>query len=102
MNSLSPVNSWLKVNEKSIEPDRQHQQKDQELRRVSKEFEAIIVKTMIKEGFQSARKMGGEEDSDQGSKQFMDMALEQMADHMAKNVGFGLKDVIYESLKQKL
>jgi len=101
MSDLKPINGWIKPTEKPIEQYRQYQKEDAELRRVSKEFEGIMVRTMIKEGFQSARKMGEDEDSDEGSNQFMDMAYDQMADHMAKNVGFGLSDVIYESLKQR-
>ena len=102
MSEMSPINGWFKTSSEPIEKYRQFQKKDNELRQVSKEFEAMLVKTMVKQGFQSARKLGGDDEGDHGSKQFMDMAYDQMSDHMARNVGFGLSDAIYESLKQKL
>lgn len=102
MSDMSPINGWFKTSSEPIEKFKAFQKKDQELRQVSKEFEAMLVKTMVKQGFQSARKLGDDSNSDNGSKQFMDMAYDQMADHMARNVGFGLSDSIYESLKQKL
>lgn len=103
MSDMNPINGWFKETITPIEDYKKFQKEDRELRQVSKEFEAVLIKTMVKEGFQSARKLGNsEEDQDKGSSQFMDMAYEQMADHMAKNIGFGLSDTIYESLKQKL
>lgn len=102
MSDLSSINGWLQPQSEPIEKYREMQNADQELRKVSKEFEGIFAKMMIKQGFKSARDLNDEEDGDHGSEQFMDMAYDQMADHIANNVGLGLGDVIYESLKQKL
>lgn len=102
MSEMSPINGWFKTSSEPIEKFKTYQKKDQELREISKEFEAMLVKTMVKQGFQSARKLGDDSDADNGSKQFTDMAYDQMANHMAKNVGFGLSDAIYQNLKQQL
>ena len=102
MSEMSPINGWFKPNSEPIEKYHELRREDDELRRVSKEFEAMLVKTMVKQGFKSAHNLGDDSDSDHGSKQFMDMAYEQMAEHMSKNIGMGLSDAIYESLKNKL
>ena len=102
MNEMNPINGWFKATSEPIEKYQEIKKKDLELKQVTKEFEAMLVKTMVKQGFKSARNLGDDSDSDHGSKQFMDMAYDQMAEHMAKNVGLGISDAIYESLKQKL
>ena len=102
MSDLNSITGWLKPNSEPIEKYREMQKADQDLRRASKEFEGIFAKMMIKQGFKTARNLNDEEDGDHGSEQFMDMAYDQMADHIANNVGLGLGDVIYESSKQKL
>lgn len=102
MSEMNSINGWFKVSSEPIEKYEHIQQKDRELRQVSKEFEAMLVKTMVKQGFKSARNLGDDSNADNGSKQFMDMAYDQMAEHMAKNVGLGISDSIYESLKQRL
>ena len=102
MSEMSPLNGWFKATSEPVGKYQKLQREDKELRQVSKEFEAMLVKTMVKQGFSSARKLGDDENSDHGSKQFTDMAYDQMADHLARNVGFGISDAIYESLKQRL
>jgi Rod binding domain-containing protein len=74
--------------------------KEGELREAAKGFEAILVTMMFKKGMQNARDIS--ETEDESANQFMDMAYEQIAEHISKNVNMGLSDSIYENLKNRL
>ena len=84
----------------SIEQANAQQARDKELRQVSKEFEAIMVSQIMKQGFKTARDISRSEDDP--SNAYMDMAYDQLAQFMGKNSSLGLADAIFESLKQQL
>ena len=100
-NNIPELNNWLMPQQSSVEEYKKQLAEDRELRHVSKEFEAIMVKTIMKQGMKSAREMGGSVEQDSSSK-YQDMAYEQLAEYMGRNAGLGLSDMIYESLKQKM
>ncbi len=102
MNELGQINGWFKTTSEPIQKFREIEEKDKQLRQASKEFEGIFARMMIKEGFKSAEKLGGDdEDEDQGSEQYTEMAYDHLATHIAQNVGLGLSEVIYQNLRQK-
>lgn len=71
-----------------------------ELKKVSQQFEAIMVSQIMKQGFKTARNIS--KDDNDSSNAFMDMAYDQLAQFMGNNSSLGLADAIYENLKHKL
>lgn len=75
--------------------------KQMELKDTCNEFEAVLTSLIMKEGMKSAQNMG-ENDMDNGSKTFMDMANEQMAYYTGKAGMLGFGDMLYNSVKDKI
>jgi Rod binding domain-containing protein len=101
IDGIPEVDIWLKESKSTVNEYSEKVREDSELRRASEEFETIMVSTIMKQGFKTAREIsaGSEEDS---SSKFMDMAYDQLADYMGRNAGLGLSDLIYNSLKQRM
>jgi Rod binding domain-containing protein len=97
---IPEIDRWLQPQESTLKDYQKRTKADDELRRVSKEFEAIMVSSIMKQGFKTAREISEDGGQDSSSK-FMDMAYDQLADFMGRNAGMGLSDLIYQSLKQK-
>ncbi len=76
------------------------------LKQTCREFEAVMVSIVLKEGLNGASEMGkleGVDDgSDSGSKSFKDMAYEQMSYFIGKSGMLGLGDQLYNSMKDRL
>ncbi len=101
MNELGQITGWLKTTSEPIQKFHEMADKDKQLRQASKEFEGIFAKMMIKEGFKSAENLSDDEDGDHGSEQYSEMAYDHLSTHIAQNVGLGLSEVIYQTLRQK-
>lgn len=79
--------------------------KKAKLKAACQEFEAVLTSIILKEGMQTAKKMGEEEgspDRDNGGQMYMDMAHEQMAYYVGKNGMLGLGETIYNSLESRM
>jgi Rod binding domain-containing protein len=75
--------------------------KQMELKNTCNEFEAVLTSLIMKEGMQSAQNMA-ENDMDNGSKTFMQMANEQMAYYTGKAGMLGFGDILYENVKHRI
>ena len=77
---------------------------DQQLKDACNSFESLMTSMIMKEGMKSAQEMGkldGDEERDQGSETYMEIASEQMADYMGKQGIMGLGELLYQSVKTK-
>jgi Rod binding domain-containing protein len=73
-------------------------QREEHLRHVAQEFEAVLTAAMLKEGLKSANECGlGEKD--EGSGTYMDIASEQMAYFIGRQGVLGIADRIVDSLR---
>jgi len=75
--------------------------KDQQLRAVCHEFEAVLTGIIFKEGLKSSMQVNDDDSTDDGSKQFMQMAHEQLAEFTARQGITGLGDLLYQQLKNR-
>ncbi|MDD3119231.1 MAG: hypothetical protein PHQ27_08640 [Victivallales bacterium] len=74
----------------------------QELRRACNEFEAVLTAKMLKEGMQSAKELGGDEEEDSGCAGFKDMAYDQLASFIGRQGMLGLGEMLYNATKDRL
>lgn len=98
---MSQINQISDVpNEKLYESDPQHKK----LKETCREFEAVMVSLVLKEGLNGAQEMSASpsDEEDSGSKTFKQFAYEQMSYCIGKTGMLGLGDHLYESMKGKL
>ncbi|MEN9359448.1 MAG: hypothetical protein RL095_983 [Verrucomicrobiota bacterium] len=74
---------------------------DAQLRQVAKNFEEVLIGTLLKQGMESVKALAEKEDGEASSSAWKEMAWEQMNKHVASNMDGGLADAIYQSLKMK-
>lgn len=74
---------------------------DAKLREVAKNFEEVLMGTLLKQGMESTKALSDNEDGTASSGAWRDMAWEQMNKHVATNLNGGLADAIYQSLKMR-
>jgi len=76
------------------------------LKQTCREFEAVMVSIVLKEGLSNAKEMGkvqgSDEEEDSGSKTFKEMAYEQMSYYIGKSGMLGLGDRLYDSMKDRV
>ena len=84
----------------TVKKAREFQAKNDELRTATLEFETMMVAQIMKQGLKSARQIADNEG--ESSNAYMDMAYDQMAEHLGRNSSLGLGEAIYENLKQRL
>ena len=72
--------------------------RDQQLRDSCTEFEAVLTSTILKEGLNAAMEMN-DEDRDNGSKTYMELANEQMAMFVGRTGMMGIGEQIYNQVK---
>jgi Rod binding domain-containing protein len=81
-----------------VSPDK----RDGQLKNACNEFESVMVSLFMKEGLNSAKKMGGDDEGkDNGCEAMKDFAMEQMTRFAAKQGAFGIGKMIYEKLKNR-
>ena len=85
---------------KAEKAEKQAETQEKILKNKTKEFESLMIAQIMKQGLKTARKIS--ESEDEPSNSYMDMAYDQLAEHIGKNSSFGLDQSIYESLKNKL
>ena len=71
---------------------------DMELRKATTEFEAVLTSTIMKEGLNSAMQMNDDE-RDNGSKTYMEIANEQISLFVGRSGMIGLGDQLYRDIK---
>ena len=98
MSHINPVENL--PNQKLNESDPQHKK----LRESCRDFEAVMVSLVLKEGLKGAKEMSStpDEEEESGSSAFKDFAYEQMSYCIGKTGMLGLGDNLYESMKGKL
>lgn len=74
--------------------------KENELMEAAEGFETMLVTNMVKQGFKAAREISDSED--EGSNQYMDMAYDQLAQHMGETMNLGLAEMIYNNMKDRV
>ena len=72
---------------------------DARLEEACREFEGIMLSIILKEGMKSA--WGGEGESETGSENMMDFALEQASRALARQGAFGLAEAMLEQMKEQ-
>ena len=73
---------------------------DPELMEVSRQFEAVFMSHMLRDGFKAAENFKSEDDQDAGSKSYKEMAHSQLANYVGAHSNSGLAEAIYRSLKR--
>ena len=73
-----------------------------ELRRVCNDFEAVLTSKLLKEGMQSAKELGGEQEEDSGCESFKEIANEQIAAFIGRQGMLGLGNMLYNATKDRL
>ena len=99
--NIPEIQGWLNPQKASFSEYQKTAEEDRKLMHVSREFESIMITSIMKQGLKTAREISGDGEQDSSSK-YMDMAYEQLSEHMGRNSGMGLADVIYKSLKNKI
>lgn len=98
---MSSINALPELpNEKLYESDPEHKK----LRETCREFEAVMVSLLLKEGMAGAQEISAspEDEEDSGTRTFKQFAYEQMSYCVGKTGMMGLGDHIYESMKDRL
>ena len=100
INTLAPQGVPNEAELESLDPQRK------KLKETCREFEAVMVSIVLKEGLGGAEEMGQtpgvEESEDYGSKTFKQFAYEQMSYCVGRTGLIGLGDHIYNSMKDRL
>ena len=76
--------------------------KAKQLKRACQEFESLLTENIMKQGLKSASKVNADEDEDNGSKMFRDIANEQLARCVGKSGMLNLAEQLYEVAKKNL
>ena len=80
--------------------------KDMALKKSCQDFEGVLTSIIIKQGMKSAQEASfatdGDDDRDNGSKQYIDMANEQIGYYIGRNGMLGLGESLYNSLKARM
>lgn len=80
--------------------------KDMALKKSCQDFEGVLTSIIIKQGMKSAQEASFTTDSgderDNGSKQYTDMANEQIGYFIGRNGMLGLGESLYKSLKSRM
>ncbi len=88
------------INQEQLQRDQEIE--DLTLKDTCKEFEAVLTSLIMKEGLKSAKGMGAEEETDEGSETYMNLANEQMAYFIGKQGTLGLADMLYSQIKGRI
>lgn len=72
---------------------------DEQLKQVSKEFEAVLTTALLKESLKNASKISGD-DGDKGSETYKEFAYEQIAHHIGKQGVLGIADQLHQQLSE--
>lgn len=81
--------------------DHKKEMSDKEMHDVADQFEAIILRQMLKEMRKSVPKEDGFFGDSHAMNMYMDMSDDNLATSLAENSSFGLDDSIYNELKDK-
>lgn len=80
--------------------------KDMALKKSCQDFEGVLTSIIIKQGMKSAQEASfatdADDDRDNGSKQYIEMANEQIGYHIGRNGMLGLGESLYNSLKSRM
>ena len=98
---MSQINKIADLpNQQLYESDPQHKK----LKETCREFEAVMVSLVLKEGLNGAKEMSAtpDDEEDSGTKSFKQFAYEQMSYCIGKSGMLGLGDHLYESMKDKI
>lgn len=76
--------------------------KAKQLKKACQEFESLLTENIMKQGLKSASKINADEDEDNGSKMFKDIANEQLARCVGKSGMLNLAEQLYEVAKKNL
>ncbi|MCH2206830.1 MAG: rod-binding protein [Lentisphaerales bacterium] len=60
----------------------------------------MLVTNMVKQGFKTAREIS--ESEGESSNKYMDMAYDQLAQHMGETMNLGLAEMIYNNMKDRV
>lgn len=73
------------------------QPEEAQVRHIAREFEAVLVAAMLKEGLKSATR-SGMDGGDEGGSTYMEMTCEQLAAFIGRQGVLGIADHIVQSL----
>lgn len=78
--------------------------KQLELKKVCRDFEAVLTSTILKQGLQNAEEMGktGSEEEDNGCKRMKEIAHEQIATFIGQSGLMGLGNFLFNNMKDRI
>jgi|GEM_PF-3213642 len=106
-NSTGSLESLLEQNRTDASAATPDGKKNERLQKACNDFETILTKTFLKEGMKTAKELGqgeesGDDEIDNGSDSFREIAYEQLADFMGKRGSLGLGKMLYNSFNHKI
>ncbi|UDQ96695.1 hypothetical protein AAEX28_06465 [Lentisphaerota bacterium WC36G] len=73
-----------------------------QLKKACQEFESLLTENIMKQGLSSANQINSDEEEENGSKMFKDLANEQLARCVGKAGMLNLAEQLYEVAKKNL